>query len=199
MSDRNAQSLPANMFVVAVMSRDRVGIVRELAAAIGRFEGNIERVSQTVVMNYFTLTLVVSFPQAHGIEEIRQLLRSAGREGEFEVSVKAFESGADKQPVVPDADCFILTATGKDRKGIIGQIAAYLAGKGVNILDLYAYKPGAEDFVLISELAVPRKMNVSQIQLDIEALGRQTGLTAALQHENIFKATNEVAAPGNFV
>jgi predicted amino acid-binding ACT domain protein len=185
-------------FVVAVMSRDRIGIVRDVTAVLCPFKANIERVSQTVVMNYFTLTFIVSFPQEHRVEEIRTLLESAGGPGEFDISVKSFEPAAEHELVVVDADCFVLTVTGKDRAGIINTIVTYLSGKGINIIDLYAYKPDAETFIVISQLSVPRRMNAVQIQLDIEAVGRKTGLSVTLQHENIFKATNEITAPGIF-
>jgi len=49
--------------------------------------------------------------------------------------------------------------------------------------------------VVVSELAVPPQLDLAQIQLDIEALGKSIGLAVTLQHENIFRATNEVAAP----
>lgn len=187
------------MFVVVVMSRDRVGIVRDVTAALRRLDANIERVSQTVVMSYFTLTLVVSLSRPTVADELRKLLASAGDEGEFEVAVKAFEAEAEPHPPVLDADPFILTMAGEDRPGILAEISEYLAGKGINIVDLYMSKPKPTRFVLISELAVPRQMNAAQIQIDIEALGKKTGLVATLQHQNIFKATNEVTAPANVV
>ncbi len=180
------------------MSRDRVGIVRDVTAGLEKLKANVERVSQTVVMNYFTLILIVTFPKPHTAEQIRELLRSAGGPGEFEIGVKVFEEGTEREPAVSDADCFVLTVTGKDRPGIIGQIAAYLSGKGVNIIDLYASKPDEKNFMLISQLAVPHHMNAAQIQIDIEAMGRKTGLAVTLQHENIFKATNEITVPANF-
>jgi len=198
MNDNHLSNVPAAKFAVAVMSRDRVGIVRDVTAALTPLQANIERASQTVVMNYFTLILIVAFHEPYRPEDLRDRLRAAGAPGEFEISVKPFEPGAEKEIVVSDADNFVLTLSGTDRPGIISQIAAYLSGKGINIIDLYAAKPEPSKFVMISQLAVPRHMNAAQIQIDIEALGRKTGLTAALQHENIFKATNEVTAPANF-
>lgn len=196
---KDEQAIPAaRRFAVAVMSRDRVGIVRDVTGALNAVCANIERVSQTVIMNYFTLTLIVNLAESRTAAEVRDLLRAAGGPGELEISVKVFEPAAETQPVVSNADCFVLTVTGPDRSGIIGEIAAYLAGKGINIIDLYAYKPDDVSFMLISQLAVPAHMNASQIQIDIEALSRKTGLAATLQHENIFKATNDVTAPANF-
>jgi len=198
MENHHQQHVQAKRFVVAVMSRDRVGIVRDVTAVLTGHQANIERMSQTVVMNYFALTLIVAFPESHTAEDIRVLLQSAGAEGEFEISVKPFEPAAEKEPVVSNADCFVLTVTGPDRTGIIGQIAAYLAGKGINIIDLYAYKPDADNFMLITQLAVPASMTASLIQIDLEAQSRETGLSATLLHENIFKATNDITVPAHF-
>ena len=92
----------------------------------------------------------------------------------------------------------MLTVSGPDKPGIIGQIAQFLASRGINITDLYAYKPDPANFLMISELALPRAISLAQVQLDIEQLGRRIGFSAGLQHENIFKATNEVAAPHSF-
>jgi glycine cleavage system transcriptional repressor len=187
-----------NRFVVVVMSRDRVGIVRDVTARLEQYAANIERISQTVVMNYFTLTLVVTFPEPHSVEDVKQLFESAGRENEFSISVKRFEAGAENKAAVSDAELFILTITGKDRPGIISQMSGYLAGKGINIIDLNAQKSDDGYITLISELAVPQDMSASQIQLDIEVLSQNLGLSATLQHENIFKATNDIKAPITF-
>lgn len=193
----NQEAKAPKTFVITVMSRDRVGIVSDLTKALNRFQANIERISQTVVMNYFTLTLIVTFSEEYSPDTIREEIIASGSENELEVTVAAYEKGAIKTSALTDSDCFILTVTGQDQRGIIGQIAGYLAGKGVNITDLYAEKK-SDEFLLISELAVPKEMNIAQIQIDIEALGKQIGLVANLQHENIFKATNEVKAPSNF-
>ena len=54
-------------FVVSVMSRDRVGIVRDITRALAQWQGNVEQVSQTVVMNYFTFILIAAFPKARQV------------------------------------------------------------------------------------------------------------------------------------
>ena len=193
------QQQESDWFVVTLTCRDRVGIVSDVAARIGQWNGNIERFSQTVLMNYFTLIVVVTFPEERAVKEVREFLAGAGKPGEFELIVKVFEKAAGSRPVLPDADNFVLTATGPDQPGIIGQIARYLASRGINISDLYAYKPTPNTFVLISEVTIPRNISVDQVQLDLEQFGKQTGLACALQHENIFKATNEVTTPPSFV
>jgi len=186
-------SCKSNWFAVTLTCRDRVGIVSDMTARMDQWGANIECFSQTVLKNFFTFIVVVTFPEERTAEEVREFLSGAGGPGEFDLIVKVFEKGAQGQPVLEDAGTFILTATGPDQPGIIGQVARYLASKGINISDLYAYKPAPDSFVL-----VPKEISVHQIQLDLEHFGKKTGLACALQHENIFKATNDVATPRSF-
>lgn len=188
----------ATRFAISVMSRDRIGIVRDVTNALAPWQANIDFVSQTVVVDYFTLTLVARFPEPHTADEVRAVLRHAGQPGELEVSVKVVDptgpataAPSTKRPT----DRFILTAIGGDRPGIVHHLAVYLAGKGINITDLYGVTTADQQFIVVSELTVPQQLDLTQIQLDIEALGRQIGLALTLQHENIFRATNEVTAP----
>jgi predicted amino acid-binding ACT domain protein len=69
-----------------------------------------------------------------------------------------------------------------------------LASKGINIEDFYAYSTGDGQFVMILQVAIPKEWDLPQIQLDIEEHGREVGFVAHLQHENIFRATNELDA-----
>lgn len=193
-----ASALSAEMFVVTVTSHDRVGIVRDLTQVLKSLDANIERVTQTVVMNHFTLTVVIRLPKITPTDDIMRALHTAAQAMEFEVSVKTIEPGSTETPAVTRADLFILTVTGNDRKGVLSQMAAYLAGKGVNILELNVDKPDDTHFVMISQLAVPHDKELRQIQLDLQAMAKRDSLTIALQHENIFRATNEVTAPATF-
>jgi len=180
-------------FVVSVMSRDRVGIVRDITRALTQWHGNVEQVSQTVVMNYFTFILIAAFPEAHTVAAVRELLQQAGAPGELEIGVKEFIADA---PTSPAADRFILTAIGGDKPGLVHHLATFCAGKGINITDLYGATTADNQFVVVSEVAVPRHLDLTQIQLDLEALGQTIGIAIHLQHENIFRATNEITAPG---
>ena len=47
-------------------------------------------------------------------------------------------------PVVQDAERFVLTVTGPDRKGIIHTISSHLASRSINIEDLSMHHESAE-------------------------------------------------------
>ena len=67
-----------------------------------------------------------------------------------------------------------------------------MAEDEIDITDLYAVRKSEDrSFVMILELAVPMGVNALKLQTEVEALGESIGLSAALQHENIFIATND--------
>lgn len=176
-------------YILTVMAQDRVGIVRDVASALAGLDGNITHVSQTVMCGYFTLIISVQVPDERSLLEIRQAVERKGDVGEFEVNVRPYE------PVPPSmmrkSERFTLTVVGKDHKGLIARATTYLADRDINIDDFYAYVKD-ERFVMLVQVSIPEGANVEAVQSELEELGREFDLTIHLQHENIFRATNEV-------
>jgi predicted amino acid-binding ACT domain protein len=88
-------------------------------------------------------------------------------------------------------DRFVITAFGKDQPGIVRRFSQYLAGKDINIVDLYGDRSG-EEFVLIGQVEIPAHWDIRMLQADLEEMGKELGFTVKLQHENIFVATNQL-------
>ena len=179
-----------NVYVVDVMSDDHPGIVAAVSNAVEALDGNIDSCSQTVLGGYFTLIMIVSLPQRLEPEALADRVRGAGSGAQFQVLVRpviAAESYAPRREV----DRFVITAFGKDQPGIVRRFSQYLAGKDVNIVDLYGDRTG-EDFVLTGQLEVPTQWDIRMLQADLEQMGQELGFTVKLQHENIFVATNQL-------
>ena len=180
-----------NVYVLDVMSDDHPGIVAAVSNAVELLGGNIDSCSQTVLGGYFTLIMIVSLPEPIAADRLAQQVRSAGAEGsDFQVLARPAlpESG-----FLPpgDFDRFVITAFGRDRAGIVRRFSQYLAGKDINITDLYGDRKG-DDFVLVGQLEVPTRWNIRMLQADLEQMGTELGFTVKLQHENIFLATNQL-------
>jgi predicted amino acid-binding ACT domain protein len=180
-----------NVYVLDVMSNDHPGIVATVSDAVESLGGNIDSCSQTVLGGYFTLIMIVSLPQPVEADHLADQLRVAGAgHAEFQVLV---------QPVLPvpqavpgeQFDRFVFTAFGKDQPGIVRRFSQYLAGKDINITDLYGDRR-SEEFVLIGQLEVPTQWDIRMLQADLEQMGLELGFTVKLQHENIFVATNQL-------
>jgi glycine cleavage system transcriptional repressor len=178
--------------VISVLARDRVGIVASVSRAVFDLGGNIDAMSQTVMRNYFTLILTVRLKGAMTLEEIRGRIAAVGRKGELAVSIQErVQAGPGEAPDAAAGEEFVLTMEGEDEPGIISRISGYLASKGINIQDLYVTTEGAR-FTLIGQLLVPRALDVRQMQIDLASIWPKAGFSVALQHVNIFVATNEI-------
>ena len=63
-----------NGYALNVLSADRPGIVAGVSKTIARLNGNIESCSQTVVSGFFTLIMIVTFPESMEESELKQHL-----------------------------------------------------------------------------------------------------------------------------
>jgi glycine cleavage system transcriptional repressor len=181
----------ANEFIVSVMVKDRVGIVADISRALAGLGGNITDLSQTLLRGYFTLIISVETPPTVSADQVRDAVTQAGGPGEFGVWVKPYEP---KEPVAaPQTERFVLSTRGRDKPGIIARVTGYLGGQRINIEDFYAHVV-AGDLLMVLHVSVPSELNIHQVQHDIEQVGLEFGLTVHLQHENIFRVTNEVGA-----
>ncbi len=180
-----------NVYVLDVMAEDHPGIVASVSQAVEAMGGNIDSCSQTVLGGYFTLIMIVSLPDPLPADELAECVRTAEDACRpYQVLVHPWKP-QPKSAVPEPTDRFVITAFGSDRPGIVRRFSQYLAGKDINIVDLYGHREG-EEFVLIGQVEVPARWDVRLMQADLEQLGQELGFTAKLQHENVFVATNQL-------
>lgn len=176
------------------MSDDHPGIVAAVGGAVESFGGNIDSCSQTVLGGFFTLIMIVSLPEPIEPSELAAKVSDAGRpRGNFQVMARRAihdSTGANKNIT----DQFVITAFGKDQPGIVRRFSQYLAGKDINIVDLYGQQRGeeGEQFVLIGQVEIPGRFDIQMLQADLEQLGTELGFTVKLQHQDVFVATNQL-------
>ncbi len=177
-------------FVLTVMSDDHPGIVAAVSDAIETLGGNIDSCSQTVLGGYFTLIMIVSVPEPIDPERLARGVRGTeSRGGDYQVLV--CPARAVDSAVQEPTERFVVSAFGEDQPGIVRRFSQYLAGKDVNIVDLYGDRNGSQ-FVLIGQVEVPARWDVGMMQADLEQIGQELGFTVKLQHENVFVATNHL-------
>jgi glycine cleavage system transcriptional repressor len=178
-------------YIITLMAANRVGILAALTNALAELGGDVVEVSQTVMQRFFTIILAAEFPEHREprviVEHIRDICRPFG----VEVNLK----DPSQETLQPDreagGDKFFLTITGEDKPGIVRQLTARLAQEGIDITDLYARRNDDRSFVMVMELAAPRGVDPLALQDELETIGSSVGLSATLQHENIFAATND--------
>jgi len=86
----------------------------------------------------------------------------------------------------------ILSVIGKDRVGIIARVSGYLQGIGVNIEDIS--QTVLQDYFAMIMLADISASTVKfdRISADLDAMGKEMGLSIRLQHEDLFNAMNRI-------
>jgi ACT domain-containing protein len=86
----------------------------------------------------------------------------------------------------------VVTVTGKDRKGIIAKVSAFLAERGANIEDISQTIMGEYFAMIMIADITDTKQELSALANDCAELGKQIGMTIYLQHEDIFNAMHNV-------
>ncbi len=86
----------------------------------------------------------------------------------------------------------VVTVTGKDNKGIIAKVSAFLAGKGVNIEDI-SQTILDEYFAMIMIVDLSEaKQELAELARECAEMGKQIGMAIYMQHEDIFNAMHNV-------
>ena len=182
-------------YILSITAQDRPGIVAGVSQALMELNGNTEAASQTVHQGYFAMIVLCSLPDDTSMKIITEQVQAhAGRD--LHVYVTEYQAGAAPSQNIEQT--FIATAIGPDKPGILHALTSYLASKKINIDDLYCCVKET-NFVVICQIAVPENMDVSMLQMDLEAVGQERGFEAHLQHENIFNATNISFISNRFV
>ena len=172
--------------VLSIMAKDRSGIVSEATGAIAELGGNLADLRESVLCGYFTMILIADFPAEYSLEKIGQEVALATS---AKVSVEEFESNVE--PLRKDEQTYILSAAGPDRAGLVAQVSRFCAEQGVNILDFASHVEN-EQYTMILQLDLSSISSVESFREKLKELKQSSQLNLVLQHNNIFRATNEI-------
>ncbi len=179
-------------YIISITSRDRVGIIYDVASAVSYMNGDLADMRQQVLRGYFSMILYVSFPDDVTAEEINRRLAAVGTsDAAIEVSIKEVRQQKAEHNSTAEDNCYVLTADGADRIGFVATVTKFCKDNGINILDLTTtVSKGRYTMILFVDLNNCAAMEEVWNQLDLFA--EATDLNMMLQHNDIFKATNEI-------
>ena len=185
---RSSKNSPARL-VISVLVPDRVGILREISTAIFDMGGNIEDISQTVVQHYFTVTLTATFDRAPQPETVEAAIRDRFEPGEASVMVRPHIT--PRASHTNEGERYMLILRGPDRPGILKTVTIFLAERRINIEDWHVLVTD-ETALHIGEVTLPGTLDLKQTQAELHRAMQPLGLDSQIQHENIFRATNDI-------
>lgn len=178
-------------FVLTVLVPDRVGILRDVTGAVSELEGTVDAIRQTVVNDFFSLTLTAAFPAEVGADRLKTALRRR-------LGVPADEACLLVRPHVPASSSrrasgsrYVVLVQGEDRAGVLFELASFFVQRHINIEDWQVESSGDETRY-IGQVTLPPRLDVRRVQQELREHAERMRLSASLCHENIFRATNEL-------
>ena len=86
----------------------------------------------------------------------------------------------------------VVTVTGKDNKGIIAKVSAFLSEKGANIEDISQTIMGEYFAMIMIVDLTAAKQELSALAKECFEMGKQIGMAIYMQHEDIFNAMHSI-------
>ena len=158
--------------VLTVISPDRPGLVEALSQSVATHQGSWLESRMARLDGKFAGILRVSVPE-NRVEALSQELRALESQGMQVVIARSEAVSSD-----PDARRLRLELLGSDRPGIIREIAAALASRGINVDELRtevvsAPMSGELLFRASAELWIPPTLDLEVLRKDLEALAHE--------------------------
>ena len=180
--------------IISVLGEDRPGIIAAVTRVMFEQDFNIEDVSQTILQNQFSGIFIATGPQSVSADDLRQAFEknTSGFNLHFHVRVMG---SVGITWTTCDCEPFIITTRGPDRKGLVANVTAMLAGHNVNVTQLRAVFRGGDDpgrNVMIYEVDIPLDIDLQALRKTLGDKGRELNLQISIQHKNIFEAINRI-------
>ncbi len=178
-------------YIISVMAADRIGIIHNITRTISVMGGDLADTRQQVLQGYFSMILYASFPEKLSGQDIVDALTAIDPENPFEVSVKPV-TGPPDDGQAPMNNRYVLTARGSDRIGFVALVSGFCAEHSINILDLSTTTGSDDTYTMILLVDLSRCPPMQVLRTHLEDFSTENGLSLLLQHQDIFRATNEI-------
>ncbi len=179
------------LYIISVMAEDRVGIIYDITRTISAMGGDLADTRQQVLQGYFSMILYASFPEMLSGQDITNALITIDSDHPFEVSVKSVtRPSISGQASIKNR--YVLTARGSDRIGFVAQVSGFCTEHSINILDLSTTTGSDDTYTMILLVDLNRCPPMEVLRAHLEDFSTKNGLSLLLQHQDIFRATNEI-------
>lgn len=172
--------------VISVMAKDRPGIVADVTGAISRLGGNLADLRESVLCGYFTMILIAGFPEKVSPARV-ELEISEASDSNVAVTPYAGDDGCTTEA----ANIYVLTAIAQNRIGLVAQVSGFCCANNINILDMASHVEG-DQYTMMLQIDLSCIADLEQFNEKLAVFGTSSSLNLELQHNDIFRATNEI-------
>lgn len=174
--------MSSSTIVLTVIGKDRPGLVGLLSQTVAELGGNWEQSRMARLGGRFAGILRVSI-EPERVDALVEALQSLAGQG---VRVTVEPGGEGSLP--EEHRRLRVSLLGQDRTGIIRDISAALASRGVNVESLEtlcedAPMGGGELFRMVAEIAVPSSLATGDLRAALEDLGNDLMVDIALRDD----------------
>jgi glycine cleavage system transcriptional repressor len=164
-------------FAVALMGKDRPGIVAGVTGALLELHCNLEDLCTSILRGHFAMVLVLTGPAGAERGAVQARLEPVAEHLGLDYAVWEAEGSTGSAVAT-----HVITAYGHDRKGIVHAIAEVLARREVNICDAVSRLGGGPDatYVLTLEVGISEVVNERGLAREIEQVAAAFGFTTNL-------------------
>ncbi len=178
-------------FVISVMSKDRPGIIADIATVIYGLGGDLADLNQSVLGGYFTMILIAEFDKKVSKKILMDEFGAIESETTIEAIVKEIDLDSEVLVQILPAETYILTAQGDNRKGLVKVLGDFFFKRNINVLDLVTTKLN-ERYTMIFQVDLTEVASMKVLREELDLLAKFETLEVVLQHNDIYMATNEV-------
>jgi glycine cleavage system transcriptional repressor len=170
-------------FAVTAVGADRPGIVAAVTGAFADHGCNLEDSSMTILRGQFAMMLVVDAPAGVGAPELKAALAGPATELDLVVTVRPASEPDDGAEAADQLGSWTVSVYGADHPGIVHGVAALLADRGVNIVDLSTRVVGPSEqpvYTMVLEVTLPAGVHPHELEADLSAEAAELGVTCRL-------------------
>jgi len=176
--------------VLSVLTKDRPGVIADVTGAIFRLQGDLADLNQSVLWGYLTMILIVNFPDTVTKNALTAAIAATAGGTDFQVSVKELAAPLTSGPLAPK-ETFIMTVQAANRGGLVYQVSHFCRERGINILDLTTTLRDGR-YAMTLQLDLTGIASLAALRQDLSAFADTMGLSLTLQHNDLFRATEDV-------
>lgn len=178
--------------VLSVMSKDRPGIVADIAGVIYGLNGDLADLSQTVLSGFFSMIVIARFDDNITAGKIKEKISLIKSDTSLEVTVKEVGTDEIEYPPAQPKDIYIVTGQGKNRTGLVAAMANFCRDHEINIID-YDTKLADGIYSMILEIDLTNSGSVEIIRKKLDSMAKELGLKIVMHHKSLFDAVNEIS------
>lgn len=161
-------------YILTAFGKDRPGIVADVTEVLFEMGCNLEDSTMTLLAGEFTLILIFEGPNGDAIEDdLGKALRRLERDKGLSAFMRPAEPPAEKKVA---ASPHTIRVEGLDQAGIVYKVSRYLAGLGINIVDLkskrrFMPQSGAALYTMEIQVDIPKTVSLDAFDAGLSEVG----------------------------